>query len=228
MRKTVPFLIFATAVLSTSKVVLADQQLSFFEGGSIPLTQAPADMEISIRGFNPALGTLDAVGLFGTFFATVTVNLSNPATDPEAIFGAYVPNFVATPSGSPWGSAYIEMLGIDGTAVDGGTSKTITDTENDVVLGAGFITSADELGAFVSSGNIFLPVTINTVVLGSTGDLIVNGASTMVSADVQLGYVYTPAPIPEPATGILLITAIMVAGPLRWLRPHRSLGDSTN
>ncbi len=204
-------------------------QCIIFTGGSafLQTAQFPASTTVPIQGFNPALGTLVGVGVGLAAQGTMTLTFFNPGPFPDPGYGAKGAMLVdlSTPSGSELISDAIEFHGISPGPLDPGMSTTTTFDSGDV-FGA-FIDSPPGLAEFTKSATILLPASVPRVIVPLFNDIVTLDSGTM-RFDVSVEYDYTPAPIPEPATGILLITAIMVAGPLRWLRPHRSLGDSTN
>lgn len=208
-------LVLMVAALLAPSAVRADLVLE--QSFSLPLTQAPATVAIPFNGFNPALGTLNFVDLSGGVFATVVVDLFNPTPDTVDMGSIHV---VRTFFGT-FGSDYVEMILMDDYLLPGGASVHLTDTEFDFISSS-LITSPNDLQAFISTGTIQLPMLIDSVDTGNTGELVANVESTAVSADLTLAYDYTPAPIPEPSSGILIITVLAAVG-LVWLRRHNSL-----
>jgi hypothetical protein len=117
---------------------------------------------MTVKGFNPALGTLDQVNLVAQSVGTMTVTFVNPDPFPDLGGSGFgdVGIGIQTPTDDDFADAEIEFFFNVGP-LDAGASTTGTfDSQGSAGAFVGEIVSPTDLAGFVSSGNIFLPVSL--------------------------------------------------------------------
>jgi hypothetical protein len=186
-----------------------------------------------IQGFNPALGTLNEVDCLncsqatsgGSATMTITVTNLNPFPEPFEDEEAFIFITVGTPTGAGWINGLDEFTCPVGP-LDPGASQTIDCLDHQFELASSPLVSPKDLAGFISTGNVILPLSFDRVSLPlvDSGQTVTFDSASM-TVNVDVACVYTPAKIPEPASGIPLITAMLIFSPYLWNRRHRSSGS---
>lgn len=191
---------------------------------SIPLTSTNwVGQSLTISQFDPALGVLDSVSftLNGHVEGTAKFE-SHDATASEVTSQISATIRIRRPDDNsiivqviPLAEQTYQVAAYDGIPDWGGTSgKTYSDFAN----ASDSDTLLSNLGIFLGTGTITLPIGASGASYATGPGNIEQSFATQASASAFVIYNYTPTPIPLPAAlpaGLVLLGGVVVAGRMR-------------
>lgn len=212
MNRTLSWLVIATAAALAAAGPASAGSIVFT--ASTPVRYTGWTDTLTVPKFDGALGTLTSAAIDFTAWGWYTVKVENLSGGPDCIT-AYVGATVKLGGPAPAGVSLASLTsdavgGFDGTVdflgASGRTHANVADSADNALT----LTAPADLAAFEGAGNILLPVKATDASWwrDDTGNIVVS-LSTTASAGVQVTYTY--APVPEPATMLLVVSGAMGA-----------------